>query len=135
MPDITALAIDLGGSHAACGVVKDGVIAATRTLQADGSKPLADLLPELADTLLQLLASAQIDKSDCSALVLGFCGIASTCGNRILDTNGKFEDAPAWIFLAGVNENLDFRSWSRTMRGWHCSANTLSAPLVAHKTQ
>lgn len=94
MSDITALAIDLGGSHAACGVVRDGAILASRTLPADGSEPLAKLLPELVDTFFQLLASAQIDKSDCSALVLGFCGIASACENRILDTNGKFEDAP-----------------------------------------
>jgi glucokinase len=93
VPDLTALAIDLGGSHAACGVVRDGTILASRILPADGSGSLAELLPKLADVLFELLTSAQIDKSDCSALVLGFCGIVSARENRVLDTNGKFEDA------------------------------------------
>ena len=107
MPDITALAIDLGGSHAACGVVREGEVLARRILTVDGSGPLANLLPALADTLFELLTLAQIDKSDCSSLVLGFCGIASARESRVLDTNGKFEDAPG----------LDLPEWCRTEFG------------------
>lgn len=99
MSDITALAIDLGGSHAACAVVRESEILAQRSLPAKGSEPLANLLPDLAKALRELLASSPIDH--CSALVLGFCGIASARENRVLATNGKFEDAtgldlPGW---------------------------------------
>ena len=107
MPDITALAIDLGGSHAACAVVRDGAVLASRSIPADGSRPLAQLLPELAKTLSELLTSAQIHTSDCSALVFGFCGITNARENRVLDTNGKFEDAPS----------LDLSAWCRCQFG------------------
>ncbi len=93
MSDLTALAIDLGGSHAACAVVKDNAVLASRSLSADGRRTLASLLPELGNALHELLFSSQIDGADCSALVLGFCGIVSVSENRVLATNGKFGDA------------------------------------------
>jgi glucokinase len=90
---LTALAIDLGGSHAACGVVRDGALLAGRVLQADGSTPLANLLPTINDTLFELLRAAGIDRADCAAVVFGFCGIVSAKERRVLATNRKFDDA------------------------------------------
>jgi glucokinase len=107
VPGLTALAIDLGGSHAACGVVREGAILAARTIAADGSGSLAELLPQLAATFRELVVEAGVDKSECSALVLGFCGIASARENRVLGTNGKFVDAA----------NLDLAAWSRDALG------------------
>jgi len=98
---IRALAIDLGGSHAACAVVRDGEILASRSIPADGSQPLANLLPRLCDALHALLWSTHIDHPDCAALVLGFCGIVSARERRVLAINGKFLDAPG----------LDLEAW------------------------
>jgi predicted NBD/HSP70 family sugar kinase len=74
---LTALAIDLGGSHAACAVVRDGTILASRSVPADGTSGMAGLLPALKETLFEVLRTAQINRAECSAVVLAFCGIVS----------------------------------------------------------
>ena len=103
MSGIKALAIDLGGSHAACAVVCDGEILASQTIPTDGAQPLANLLPRLSNSLRALLLSTNIDCSDCSALVLGFCGIVSVHQHRVLAISGKFQDAPG----------LDLQGWCK----------------------
>jgi glucokinase len=102
LPDLTALAIDLGGSHAACAVVRGGAILASRSLPADGASGLKSLLPDVVETLIELLQIAQVDCADCSAVVMGFCGIVSARERRVLATNGKFDDAT----------RIDLRAWS-----------------------
>ncbi|MDR3735678.1 MAG: ROK family protein [Acidobacteriaceae bacterium] len=93
MPGLTALAIDLGGSHFACAVVRDGVVLASNSLPADGTSSLAALLPSIQKTLSQLLVDTHIPLSDCSAVVLGFPGVVSAREKRVLATNEKFNDA------------------------------------------
>jgi glucokinase len=104
---VTALAIDLGGSHAACALVGQGRILASRIIPADGKAPLASLLPALSDTLHELLRSSPADVAAPSALVLGFCGIVSAREGRVLATNGKFEDAA----------ELNLKDWCRKQFG------------------
>ena len=101
---MNALAIDLGGSHATCAVVRDGAILASESLSADGRETLAQMLPSLSKTLHELLDRANVNRADCAALVLGFCGIVSTKEKRVLATNKKFDDA------TGLNLNR----WCRT---------------------
>lgn len=93
MSALTALAIDLGGSHADCAVVRDGTILAGTTLDADGSSGFTGLLHVLNGTLFELLRIAGVDRADCSAVVLGFPGIVSPREKRVLATNAKFDDA------------------------------------------
>lgn len=95
------VAIDLGGSHAACAVVKNGAILASRNLPVDGRDSLASLLPRLRNTLDELLSGIPVNRGNCSGLVLGFCGIVSVREKRVIATNGKFLDAP----------ELDLDSW------------------------
>lgn len=101
MPDLTALAIDLGGSHAACAVVRGGTILACRSLPADGASGLESLLPAVSETLMELLRDAHVDRAECSAVVMGFCGIVSARERRVLATNEKFDDAT----------RLDLKAW------------------------
>ena len=96
-----ALAIDLGGSHAACAVVRDGSVLASQHFPVDGDGSLASLLPCFSTTLHALMQRAGVETSDCAALVLGFCGITSPRERRVLAANGKFEDAPS----------LDLSAW------------------------
>ena len=104
---MTALAIDLGGSHAACAVVRDTGIVASKSISADGLTGLGGLLPAIKDTFFELLGTAQIDRAECSAVVLGFCGIASARENRVLATNAKFDDAT----------RIDLTAWAKAAFG------------------
>ena len=90
---MTVLAIDLGGSHAACALVRGGAIVASKSIPADGASGLGGLLPAFSETLSGLLRTTQIDRSECAAVVLGFCGIVSAREKRVLATNAKFDDA------------------------------------------
>ena len=98
---MTALAIDLGGSHAACALVRDGGIIASKSIPAEGGKGLGGLLPAINETLFGLMHDAKIDRAQCSGVVMGFPGIANARENRVLATNAKFDDAPG----------LDLAAW------------------------
>jgi len=111
VPGLTALAIDLGGSHAACAVVSGDAIVAARTLPANRASGLASFLPVIAGTLLELLHEARIDRSQCAAVVFGFCGVVSPLEKRVLATNEKYDDAT----------QLDLSSWA---------AQTFNLPLL-----
>lgn len=100
MLGLTALAIDLGGSHAACALVRDGGIVASKSIPAEGRKGLAGLLPAINETLSGLMQEAKIDRAQCSAVVLSFPGIAVARQRRVVATNAKFDDAPG-LDLAG----------------------------------
>jgi glucokinase len=101
LPGLTALAIDLGGSHAACALVRDGGILASKNIPAEGTKGLGGLLPAINETLFALMRDAQIDRAQCSAVTLAFPGIAVAKQKRVVATNAKFDDAP----------NLDLAGW------------------------
>lgn len=109
MSGLTGLAIDLGGSHAACAVVRDGGILASKSISADGLTGLGGLLPGIRDTLFELLKTAGVERAECAAVVMGFCGIASARENRVLATNAKFDDAPHLDLTAWFKEQMGLR--------------------------
>lgn len=94
MPDLTVLAIDLGGSHATCAVIREGTILASISPRADGKAGLTGLLPILHASLAEVLRIAGVSRSECAALVFGFCGIVNSRDKKVLATNEKFDDAP-----------------------------------------
>lgn len=98
---MTVLAIDLGASHAACAVVREGEVLASKHLPTDGRLDLEGHLPAIKDSLFDCLHAARIDRAACSAVVLGFCGIVNARDRRVLATNQKFNDAP----------KLDLEAW------------------------
>jgi glucokinase len=76
-------------------VVRDGSIVVRINLPADGNGSFGDLLPSIAASLRQCLHLAGMGPQQCSAVVLGFCGIVNPRERRVLATNAKFCDAPA----------------------------------------
>jgi glucokinase len=88
-------------------VVRDGAILASRSVPADGPSGMAGLLPALNETLFEVLHTAHVDRADCSAVVLGFCGIVSAREKRVLATNAKFNDAT----------RLDLEGWFKKAFG------------------
>jgi glucokinase len=96
-----ALSIDLGGSHAALAVVEDQTILASEEIAVDSTLGLAPVLPALAATLHRLLHKTGAKPADCAGLAISICAMAQH--NRVVATNGKFDDAP----------QLDLAGWCR----------------------
>ena len=97
-----ALAIDLGGSHAACGIVEDRTILASEAIAADGAVDLRRFLPAILDTLRRVAKKAEISFEDCQGVAVGFPGLVDARVGRVISTNAKYEDAP----------KLDLAAWS-----------------------
>jgi len=102
-----ALAVDLGGSHAACAVVDETCVLARRSVSLEAARGLAGALPVLADALRAAARAAGVAIADCAGLALGFCGLVDPFAGRVLSTNAKYDDAPA----------LDLAGWCREALG------------------
>ena len=102
-----ALAVDLGGSHAACAVVAGERVLARETVSLEGARGLAGALPLIASALSRASSSAGVAVADCAGLALGFCGLVDPSRGQVLSTNAKYDDAPS----------LDLPGWCREVLG------------------
>jgi len=100
---MSLLGIDLGGSHAACSLISGTTVLATEHLSFPDSGTFAAVLPVLNETLRKLAKQA---RAPVTGLGLGFCGLVDSRLNRVLSTNGKYEDAPTFDFQAWGRETL-----------------------------
>jgi glucokinase len=104
---VKALAVDLGGSHAACAVVAGREVAAVETVSLESLLGLGSALPAIADALRRAAARAGVPVSGCAGLAFGFCGLVDSSAGRVLSTNAKYDDAPG----------LDLPGWCRESLG------------------
>jgi glucokinase len=104
---VRALAIDLGGTHATCGIVEDRTILASEAIPADCAQGLGALLPRIVDTFRTLAKGAGLSFANCEGVAAGFAGLVDTRVGRVLSTNAKYEDAP----------ELDLPTWSQRTLG------------------
>jgi len=104
---VKALAIDLGGTHATCGLVEDLTILAHQTLDTDRAKSLSGVLPRIAESFRELIQSRSLTLSDFAGLAVGFAGIVDSRIGQILATNDKYADA----------KEIDLSAWSRDSFG------------------
>ncbi len=103
-----AIAIDIGGSHAACAIVESGKILAAEHVPIQDSASLETLLPALAKAIRHVLRRSGVAASSCAGVALSFPGIVDSSTARILSTpRGKYTDAV----------RLDLAHWSRTEFG------------------
>jgi glucokinase len=96
------LAVDLGGTHAACALVEGTRILARETVGISVSASLREALAAIEGPLGRMHASHRAD-----AVGFGFCGLVDSRHTRIASTNGKFTDAVS----------LDLSAWSRQAFG------------------
>jgi glucokinase len=89
---MTYVAIDLGGSHAACAVVDGNEIVVKQHILVADNKSLATLLPQLESSVRNLLEHAS---EPCAGIAFSFCGIVDAVEGRIIQTNGRYYDAPS----------------------------------------
>ena len=83
------LAVDLGGTHAACALVEQTRILARETVALPGSLSMADALSAIAEPLSRLKSAHGGE-----AIGFGFCGLVDSRRTRIASTNGKYTDGP-----------------------------------------
>jgi len=100
-----AIAIDIGGAHAACAVVESGAILAAACVPIQDASSVETHLPVVADAVRHVLKHAGMAASDCVGVALSFPGIVDSGAGRILSTpQGKYADA----------RGLDLAHWCRT---------------------
>lgn len=79
-----ALAFDLGGSHATCGIVEDNTLLKSEVVSADGAKGLRELLPVISKAFRDLLKSMNLSAKDCAGIACGLCNIIDTRSGKVL---------------------------------------------------
>lgn len=102
-----ALAVDLGGSHATCGVVEDRTILAHKVVDTDSAKGLRAVLPVIAEAFGEVAQGRSVPLKEVSGVAVGFAGLADSRLGRVLSTNRKYDDAP----------EVDLVAWSRESFG------------------
>lgn len=115
---MNVLAIDLGGTHANCGIVRDQRVLCSQVVRISGDGRLEQELPVPANTLRDLAVNEKLRLSDFDGVAVGFCGLVNRAERRVISTNSKYEDAPdldlpsfnhvskfsagRWVFRASV---------------------------------
>src|ERR1700733_2935718 len=102
-----ALALDLGGTHATCGLVEERTLLASETIDTDHAKSLAALLPTIAKTFRDLVQRESLSLQDLAGTAVGFAGLVDSRIGRVVATNGKYEDAT----------EIDLNAWSQKAFG------------------
>jgi glucokinase len=95
-----AIALDLGGSHVTCGVVRDRDLIARRDMRVNSSS-FHQLLPDLENLVSNAVMDAGVDMREYAGITFGFPGIVDSRTGRVIATNAKFNDAididlPGW---------------------------------------
>ena len=89
-----------------CGLVEDQVLLAHETIDTDGTKSLKAVLPRIRDACRHLMQGRGLSSQDVSGVAVGFAALVDSRVNRILSTDGKYEDVKG-IDLAGwIRENV-----------------------------
>ncbi len=104
---MTVMAVDTGGTRIKIGLVDGGQVLAETIIPAEASKGLAPALSRIEAVLRQLCLSRGIDPADCTGVAMGFPAIVDSTHGRVLNSYGKFVDAP----------RIDLDGWCRTTFG------------------
>ena len=89
---MSILAVDVGGSHAACALVSGTHLLACKTVSARGTSTLEVLISDLTGALQQLLAGCP-ESDSCRGIGFSFCGIVDSRRCQILSSNDKYSDS------------------------------------------
>ena len=98
-----ALVVDLGGTHAGCGLVEDSRILAHESLDTARAKSLAAFLPMISEVLRSLVRQTGLRLEDVSGVAVGMPCIVDSRAMRALATHGKYDDA----------KEIDLCAWSQ----------------------
>ena len=102
-----ALAFDLGGTHATCGIVEDNSILGTEVVSGDGTSGFREMLPAISSAFRKLLKTANLATNDIAGIACSLCNIIDSKAGKVLSTNRKYEDMPS----------IDFPAWAKEQFG------------------
>ena len=101
-----ALAIDFGGTHATCGLVEDRFLLAHETIDTDCAKSLHAVLPRVRDACRGLMQGRGLSPGDIAGIAIGFAALVDSRVNRVLSTDGKYEDVKDIDLAKWIHENV-----------------------------
>lgn len=98
-----ALAVDIGGTHANCGLVENDSILAYESIDIASATGVRATLSRIADVFLKLIKKHSLSPDQFHGIAVGFPGLVDSRIGRVVSTNKKYDDAP----------EVDFGAWSR----------------------
>ena len=104
---MSILAVDLGGSHAACALVSGKQVLACETIKTEGGDTFEAAIAVLTPVMKRLLARCPQSDPPCRGIGFSFCGLVDSKRGRILSINGKYDGAP----------DFDLVGWAQTEFG------------------
>ena len=101
------IGIDLGGTIIKMGIVQDGQVISSATLESDSGNGLGRKLPEIDTYIKKMLQDLQIPYSNIAGVGISFPGLVDSVRSVVLSTNAKYDDAP----------ELDLKAWAQSCFG------------------
>lgn len=102
-----ALAVDIGGTHANCGVVDDERILLNESVDLTGTTNIRTVLSRVGEVFQRLVSRQSLSLKDFQGIAIGFPGLVDSRISRVVSTNKKYDDAPG----------IDFSDWARDALG------------------
>lgn len=102
-----ALAVDIGGTHANCGLVENDRVLAHQSVDLAATANMRDVLSRIAEVFRQLIKQHSLSLKDFHGIAVGFPGLVDSRISRVVSTNKKYDDAP----------KVDFSVWAREALG------------------
>jgi glucokinase len=103
---VKALGIDFGGTHATCGLVEDRVLLAHETIDTDCAKSLQAVLPRIRDACREIMRAKGLSSRDVAGVAIGFAALVDSRVNRVVSTDGKYEDVKDIDLAEWIRENV-----------------------------
>ena len=102
-----ALAVDIGGTHANCGLVENDRILLSESVDLTGTTNIRTVLSRIREVSDRLVNQQRSTLKDIGGIAVGFPGLVDSRIGRVVSTNKKYDDAP----------EVDFSAWARDAFG------------------
>jgi glucokinase len=104
---VKVLAVDIGGTHANCGLVENERILVNESVDLTGITNMRAVLSRVRQVFLRLVKQRSLSLTDFHGVAVGFPGLVDCRIGRVVSTNKKYDDAP----------EVDFGAWGREVLG------------------
>src|ERR1700758_5596544 len=101
---VKALAVDIGGTHATCGLVEDDRILAHETVDLTCISSIREVLSRVGDVFNELIRRQSFSVKHFQGVAVGFPGLVDSRIGRVVSTNKKYDDAPEVDFCAWAHD-------------------------------
>lgn len=102
-----ALAVDIGGTHANCGLVEDARVLVHESVDLAGTTNIRAVLSRIAEVFHRLIEQQSLSFVNFQGVAVGFPGLVDSRIGRVVSTNKKYDDAPEVDFCAWARETLN----------------------------